>query len=427
MSEETKNEGKITAGQALANDLNILADQELMLAQEASTSIELATPEEVEKEIEPVEDITEESTDKFIRAEQKKLAAKAESRLAAQQEDILLNSQIKSATKKQKQNIYANTEVVYTIGDTPRGNTKQQIRNQQYNELLNSFRAKSPLTAIITGSEYINTYTTDKDGNRVKNQIPCASIRYGQFKIVIPYNELLKVPDELTGSKHEKLTYTRMLIDKELGAETDFIITGIDEVNCLATASRFAAMAIKKKVGYFDKNHATNNFNLNEGSIAEARIMYTTKAGIGVEVSGYDAFIPITELDYKTIADPDMEYQAGQIINVRIMKLKREIIKNEEGKKTYRLAAKFSAKAAMEDPRAMFIEQYDVGNKSYAVITNITAAGVFVRLEGMEGNIDCLCEFPGKGAQLMPGQRVIVYITKIDKENLRIRGKLSKW
>lgn len=416
-----------TAKEAILSEMEeVVALGEALEAYNDDVAAKTPYPEEEETEIKMEESEEEIVKDIKLDKQVNELQSKIESGLAEQ--NLLIADQDRFATKKQIKELYSASEVVYTsTGNAPIVSEEQIVRSESFNNLMRSMKQKAPLTGRLTGSEYISYYNTAEDGSRIETKIPCGTMQYGTFKIIIPYNEMIKVPEELSGSPLQQRNYIKLLVDKELGAETSFVVTKIDEVEGMAIASRFEAMKILRRIGFQKKNKITDKYNINEGSLVEARVMYVTSAGIGVEVSGYDVFIPTKELDYAMVPSVEALYRAGDKVIVRITKLQREKKIDDNGIKKTRLGLTASVRAAKPDPRPTLISKYQEGSKAYGVVANVNRNGIFVRLgDRISGQIDCLCGYPATRTCPALGDSVIIQIIMVDKANFRLRGRIVR-
>ena len=266
-------------------------------------------------------------------------------------------------------------------------------------DMLESLKSKRILSGIFTGLE--------EQGSSGRNM---AVIYHGSIKVIIPYNEMVVLPEDLEG-RSETVAYNEMMI-RRLGAEVDYIVKGIDPDNGIAVASRLEAMQAKRKQFYYGTDRE-GNYLLYTGAIVEARVVSVVRSGIFVEVFGIESWIAVKDLTYRRVLDATILHQPGDRILVRIMDLDRSHRDS--------LRVEVSAKAAMPNPFERAARRYVPGNKYVGVVGHVDVNGVFVTLEG---ELDCLCPLPKRGRPL-PGARVTVRILEVDTEQQRIWGVIT--
>lgn len=267
-------------------------------------------------------------------------------------------------------------------------------------DLVESMKTKRILTGTIQGVER----PTDNPTRSL------AVLYHGDFKIMIPAEEAVEIPDDLRGrSKEEVLHYT---LTKRLGAEVDYIVKGIDGEAGIAVASRLEAMAARRRSYYFGTDRDGNNL-LYEGVCAEARVVSVIRAGIFVDLFGLETYIPLRELSYQRMLDASAVYQPGQRILVKILRIDRS------DREHIRVAA--SIKQAGENPYEKALRRYSVGNRYVGTVSMVDTTGVFVALDG---GIDCLCSYPKRGRPPR-GARVTIRILGINHETNRIWGAIT--
>ena len=267
-------------------------------------------------------------------------------------------------------------------------------------DLVESMKTKRILTGTIQGVEQ----PTDNPSRTL------AVLYHGNFKVMIPAEEAVEIPDDLRGRTQEDvLHYT---LTKRLGAEVDYIVKGIDAEAGIAVASRLEAMAIRRRAYYFGTDRDGNNL-LYEGVCAEARVVSVIRAGIFVDLFGLETYIPLRELSYQRMLDASAVYQPGQRILVKILRLDRS------DRDHIRVAA--SIKQAGDNPYEVALRRYSVGNRYVGTVSMVDTTGVFVALDG---GIDCLCSYPVRGRPPR-GARVTIRILGCNKETNRIWGVIT--
>lgn len=266
-------------------------------------------------------------------------------------------------------------------------------------DMLESLKSKRILSGYFNGLE--------EQGSSGRNM---AVIYHGSIKVIIPYNEMVVLPEDLEG-RSETVAYNEMMI-RRLGAEVDYIVKGIDPENGIAVASRLDAMQAKRKQYYYGTDRE-GNYLLYTGAVVEARVVSVVRGGIFVEVFGVETWIAVKDLTYRRVLDATLLHQPGERVLVRIMELDRSNRDN--------IRIEVSAKEAMENPFERATRRYVPGNKYVGIVGHVDVNGVFVTLEG---ELDCLCTLPKRGRPL-PGARVTVRILEVDTDQKRIWGVIT--
>lgn len=266
-------------------------------------------------------------------------------------------------------------------------------------DLVESLKTRRILSGTVQGIE------RPGDGT---NSV--AVIYHGDFKVLIPAEEMVERPEENRGrSASDALHY---MLNKRLGAEVDYIVKGIDGEAGVAVASRLEAMAAKRREYYFGTDRDGNNLLYN-GVCAEARVVSVIRAGIFADVFGVETYNPLRELSYQRMLDASASYQPGQRILVKLMDIDRS------DRNHIRVSA--SIKRASENPYEKALKRYSVGNRYVGTVSMVDTTGVFVALDG---GIDCLCSYPKRGRPPR-GSRVTVRILGINNESNRIWGAIT--
>lgn len=266
-------------------------------------------------------------------------------------------------------------------------------------DLVESLKTRRILSGTVQGIE--------RPGDGANS---VAVIYHGDFKVLIPAEEMVEKPEETRGrSVSDALHY---MLNKRLGAEVDYIVKGIDGEAGVAVASRLEAMAAKRREYYFGTNRDGNNLLYN-GVCAEARVVSVIRAGIFADVFGVETYIPLRELSYQRMLDASASYQPGQRILVKLMDIDRS------DRSHIRVSA--SIKRAGENPYEKALKRYSVGNRYVGTVSMVDTTGVFVALDG---GIDCLCSYPKRGRPPR-GSRVTVRILGIDNGSNRIWGAIT--
>lgn len=326
--------------------------------------------------------------------------------------NIMLNSApettVKMANREQRRALY--TDEVVPISDKLDIETIGDENHRVFLELTQSLKAKKILTGTVDGVVQL------KVGE--KNFTLAAVIHYGgDYIIYIPLKYFLRketLPEEIHGNSSAQLNFMRMLMNQRIGAEVDFIISAIDEYETKAVANRVEAMNLKRREYYLTRSRRDSTFKVNLGQKVEARVIYATSIGIGIEAFGVEQFLRAHEISYNRISDVSDYYMAGDKVQAKVIALERS-------RENFQVT--FSVKDAKENPKIKFFDNFDVGGTYRAEITQIDSNGIFVLLLGQ---VDALCPFPKSNEPLAVGDIVQVLVTKKQESDYRIYCEFRK-
>ena len=276
---------------------------------------------------------------------------------------------------------------------------RDKLRNDLL-DLVESLKGKKILTGTIQGVERL-----------AANPEMCYAVIYhGDIKVIIPVLEAIEEPTDYRNQPRGDVLH--YLLNKRLGAEVDYIVTHIDQECEVVSASRLAAMALKRREYYF-RTDRDGNYQIYEGIRAEARVVSVIRAGIFVDLFGVECYIPLRELSYQRWMDATNHYQSGQRVLVKVL----EVDRTDRNKPLVTA----SVKQAGENPYEVALKKYTVDNLYVGTVSMVDLTGVFVSLDG---GIDCLCTHPKRGRPPR-GARVTVRILGINRENNRIWGVIT--
>lgn len=154
---------------------------------------------------------------------------------------------------------------------------------------------------------------------------------------------------------------------------------------------------------------------ITEGSIVEAVVDSIEKFGAFVNIQGFRALLPISELSFDRVADAGEVVEVGQQLKVKVIKTDW---KNER--------VSVSLKALLADPWEEAAAKFPAGTKIDGSISRIADFGLFVNLDkGIDGlvHISAL-EDVSSNTNLRKvykvGQKMSVVVDKVDTESKRI-------
>jgi len=154
---------------------------------------------------------------------------------------------------------------------------------------------------------------------------------------------------------------------------------------------------------------------LQEGAILKGVVKNLVEYGAFVDLGGIDGLLHITDMTWKRIKDPNEVVQAGQEVEVKVLKYDRE-----------RRRVSLGLKQLGADPWVDIARRYPEKTRMFGKITNITDYGAFVEIEpGVEGLVH-VSEMDWTNKNVNPaklvhlGDEVEVMILDIDEERRRI-------
>jgi small subunit ribosomal protein S1 len=153
---------------------------------------------------------------------------------------------------------------------------------------------------------------------------------------------------------------------------------------------------------------------LESGQVRSGMIRSILPFGAFVDLGGADGLIPVGELSWTRVNDPNEVVKVGQKVDVKVMKIDREARK-------IGLSLRQLAKSPWDDLEQRFYPGQVVTRK----ITRLMEFGAFVELEpGIEGLVHVSEVSPQRirkpSAVVQAGQEVNIKVLSIDKENRRI-------
>lgn len=258
------------------------------------------------------------------------------------------------------------------------------IPNKTLYEIMASKQSKKILTGILSAVE--NFKVNDNEC------MDCGVVFFNEFKIVIPSKDMnITRPD-------------KKVIRSMLGAEIDYLIKEIDEVNKIAIGSRVEAMELRKII------------ELKKRKVGDKVLVRVTSVGrknCTVDCYGIECIVPIEEIDYGYIDDISKHVKVGDKTS--------GIIKNLDIENSTII---ISLKDAKEDSYDNLINSIKKGGEYVAEITGIQPYGIFLTIrDGM----NCLCPFPN-WSNFSPsiGEKFVVKVKSIKLRDRKINANLMR-
>ena len=154
--------------------------------------------------------------------------------------------------------------------------------------------------------------------------------------------------------------------------------------------------------------------NLAEGQVYTGTVRTVKEFGAFVDLGGVDGLVPVREMSWTRVEDPNEVVRAGQQVQVKVLRIDRETRKVTLGLKQLK-----------ESPWDTVEQRYPLGTTVHGKVTKLMDFGAFVELEpGIEGlaHISELSRTHVRRVRdvVQPGQELLVRVLKIDKEQRRI-------
>ena len=154
---------------------------------------------------------------------------------------------------------------------------------------------------------------------------------------------------------------------------------------------------------------------ITEGSVVEGTVESIEKFGAFVNVQGFRALLPISEMAFERVTDAGEIVKPGETLKLKVIKTDWE---NER--------VSLSLKALLKDPWSEVEQKFPVGTKITGKISRIADFGLFVALDkGIDGLVH-ISELQDVKANTnlrkvyKIGQEMSVVVQKVDAENKRI-------
>jgi len=157
-----------------------------------------------------------------------------------------------------------------------------------------------------------------------------------------------------------------------------------------------------------------------EGDIVHGTVSNLSNFGAFVDIGGADGLVHISELSWQRVRHPREVLQAGEEVDVYVLRLDHE-------KKRIGL----SIKRLQPEPWMLIDDKYDVGQLVESTVTKVTHFGAFAAIkEGVEGliHISELAEpAPQHPSEIVKeGERLLLRIVKLDARRHRLGLSLKR-
>lgn len=268
----------------------------------------------------------------------------------------------------------------------------KELTNDVWPKVYASRQTRSVLTWPVTGVEKHN------------DQL-CLVVTQDQIKGIIP----LEVSGiNLIGDGQMIKNRVMGLI----GQPVSFIVTKIDKENDLFVGDRAAVMkAQSERLWETIKPEQVRQVIVRRIIRQRNQEGNLSLKGMFVELEGVECFIPAHEISHAWIEDISTIPQPGDVVEAYVQKVE------PENQRIF-----LSLKALTEDPWPAAVKKYVKNSIYVGTVNGVADYGIFVSLEP---GINTLCHHM-KSGRVNRGDRVAVAITKVDPEERKISGAITR-
>ncbi|MCQ2377976.1 MAG: 30S ribosomal protein S1 [Victivallaceae bacterium] len=192
-----------------------------------------------------------------------------------------------------------------------------------------------------------------------------------------------------------------------VGDEIEVYLEEVENRQNVPTLSLQKALSIKAW------NKITTEYG--EGHIVKGFMAHRVKGGLMVDVEGFPAFLPGSQLDVGPVRN--MDDYLGKEFDVKIIKINVE-------RHNIVVSRRELLVESLRDQRAKLLEEMTVGETRHGVVKNITDFGAFIDLGGVDGLLHITDISWGRISHpsevLSVGQELDIVIIGIDKEKGRV-------
>jgi len=227
-------------------------------------------------------------------------------------------------------------------------------------ELRNSLRTKRSLTGILGGVE------------RTSSGLPLAIVYYKDMRVVIPATEMnIRLEDHRENGDKELHNRYAQILSWMMGAEIEFTVSGPDRRSGSVVASRADAMRRKQRQFFLTPGRDGRPL-VQEGTVAEARVIAVSERVVRVEIFGVEFPIFAREVAWEWVDDCNDYYGIGDRVLVKLLSIDRSDPGN------IRLQA--SIRETVPNPAKENIRKCVVQGKYIGKVTDVNRNAIYVRL-----------------------------------------------
>lgn len=315
---------------------------------------------------------------------------------------------IHRASAQEKRELYKSDYIV-AIDEKLRSVKETDQRRRDYLELVHAQKSKGILRGTIVGRD--DEYGTSG------NLRQFAVVVHGQFIVRIPFYELVphyKPNPSRTEKENNKII--RDMINARIGSEIEYCVLDVTEASGSALGSRVMAMRSIMYAHYF---LPAGKKLIDKGNKVEARVCYSTKHIVCVEVFGVECILREGDISHRRLIDARKLYKPGDIVQVKITDIERnKTVVN--GKNAVSVKLKCSIREATENPAKTYWNVFKEGNTFQGRVVQITEDGIFVKINGFEVTVLCMPPKEFKLPELDSTVKIAIF--KKNLEQYRISG-----
>ena len=227
-------------------------------------------------------------------------------------------------------------------------------------ELRGSMRTKRTLTGILSGVE------------RTPSGLPLAIVYYKDTRVVIPASEMnINLEDHQESGEKELRNRYAQILSWMMGAEIEFIVSGLDKRSGSVVASRRDAMQRKQRQFFLTPGRDGQPL-VKEGTTAEARVIAVSERVVRVEIFGVEVPIFARDVAWEWVDDCNDYYGIGDRVLVKILSIDRSNPRN------IRLQA--SIRETIPNPARDNIKKCVVQGKYIGKVSDVDRNAIYVRL-----------------------------------------------
>ena len=197
--------------------------------------------------------------------------------------------------------------------------------------------------------------------------------------------------------------------DVKNGDEIDVLLEEVENEHNTPTISLEKAVAMKAW------NRITNEYG--EGHVCKGIMRHRVKGGIMVDVEGFHAFLPGSQIDIGQVRNNDMDAYIGKEFDVKIIKINVE-------RHNIVVSRRELLEADLKARRGELLKTMQVGELRTGTVKNITDFGAFIDLGGVDGLLHITDMSWGRishpSEMLEVGQEIEVVVLDIDFEKERV-------
>lgn len=271
-----------------------------------------------------------------------------------------------------------------------------------WHELQNAYRTRKVLTGTLGGVEKL-------EGGKT-----IAIIYYKEMRVIIPLTEMMiNLSEDAEHDYGEMIQRQNKILGNMLGCEIDFIVKGLDNASRSVVASRKDAMYKKRQVFYLPDS--SNNSQVCEDRIVQARVIAVAEKVVRVEIFGVECSILARDLSWDWMGDATEHFHVGDHILVRILSVTVNSLEN--------ISVKADVKSVTSNTSKANLAKCKIQGKYAGIVTDIHKGTVFVRLKIGVNAVAHSCY-----DSRMPGKKdeVSFVVTKIDEERNVAVGLISR-